>query len=258
MPAMLGHVIPFALIPAGIAFIGGVIAAVRSPSPRLRTMIQHFAAGVVAAAAAVELLPDAISKHSPIALAVGFAAGTAAMLAISKVMARFESEEGDEDHSHLVASEALAQAVQRGAGPEGMLGAVGVDVLIDGLLLGLAFVAGQKAGILLTIGFSLEMLSLGLATCATCRKYRWSVIKSMVSVLGVGLLLVIGAGLAATVLQSLTGAVLGGVLTFGLAALLFLVTEELLVEAHEVRENTVTTAMFFVGFLVLLMVDVLT
>ncbi|HVS49386.1 MAG TPA: hypothetical protein VHJ99_10820 [Candidatus Dormibacteraeota bacterium] len=29
-------------------------------------------------------------------------------------------------------------------------------------------------------------------------------------------------------------------------------------EAHEVRENTVTTAMFFVGFLVLLMVDVLT
>jgi ZIP family zinc transporter len=80
----------------------------------------------------------------------------------------------------------------------------------------------------------------------------------MVSVLGVGLLLVIGAGLAATVLQSLTGAVLGGVLAFGLAALLFLVTEELLVEAHEVRENTVTTAMFFVGFLVLLMVDVLT
>ncbi|HVC75364.1 MAG TPA: hypothetical protein VND96_02485 [Candidatus Micrarchaeaceae archaeon] len=43
-----------------------------------------------------------------------------------------------------------------------------------------------------------------------------------------------------------------------MAALLYLVTEELLVEAHEVRENTVTTAMFIVGFLVLLMVDVLT
>jgi len=126
------------------------------------------------------------------------------------------------------------------------------------LLLGLAFVAGQKAGLLLTIGFSLEMLSLGLATCATCRKYRWSVIKSLISVVGVGLLLVIGAGLAATLLQNLTGAALGGVLAFGLAALLYLVTGELLVEAHEVRENTATTAMFFVGFLTLLMVDVLT
>jgi len=74
----------------------------------------------------------------------------------------------------------------------------------------------------------------------------------------VGLLLVIGAGLAATVLQGLSGPPLGAVLAFGVAALLYLVTEELLVEAHEVRENTVTTAMFFVGFLVLLMVDVLT
>jgi len=258
MPAMLGHVIPFALIPAGVALVGGIVAAVRSPSPRVRTIIQHFAAGIVAAAAAVELLPDAISKHSPIALAIGFGAGTVALLGIAKVMERFEPEEGEDDHAHLVASEAFAHAVQRGAGPEAMLGAVGVDVLIDGLLLGLAFVAGQKAGILLTIGFSLEMLSLGLATCATCRKYRWSVIKSLASVLGVGLLLVIGAGLAATVLQGLSGPPLGAVLAFGVAALLYLVTEELLVEAHEVRENTVTTAMFFVGFLVLLMVDVLT
>lgn len=85
---MLGHVIPFALIPAGVALVGGIVAAVKAPSPRVRTIIQHFAAGIVAAAAAVELLPDAISKHSPIALAIGYAAGTAAMLVIAKVMER--------------------------------------------------------------------------------------------------------------------------------------------------------------------------
>jgi ZIP family zinc transporter len=48
------------------------------------------------------------------------------------------------------------------------------------------------------------------------------------------------------------------VLAFGVAALLYLVTEELPVETHGVRDNTVTTATLFVGFLVLLMVDVLT
>ena len=207
----------------------------------------------MAAAAAFELLPDAISKHSPLALAIGFALGTGTMLGLKKVMERFEPADGGENHAHLVASEALAHA----GGPQGMLGAVGVDVFIDGLLLGLAFVAGQKAGLLLTIGFSLEMLSLGLATCATCRKYRWSVVNSIGSVLGVALLLVIGTGLAASVLHGLSGAPLGAVLAVGLAALLYLVTEELLVEAHEVRENTATTAMFFAGFLVLLMVDVL-
>src|SRR5487761_408835 len=47
------------------------------------------------------LLPDAISKHSPIGLVIGFAAGTVAMLGIAKVMERFEPEEGDEDHAHL-------------------------------------------------------------------------------------------------------------------------------------------------------------
>ena len=260
MPTALGHVLAFALIPAGVALVGAIIAAFRSPSPRLRTMIQHFAAGVVAAAAAVELLPDAISKHSPFALAVGFALGTAAMLAIAKLMERLEGEEDEPTAGYggsLVASEAMAKVGQRASGPGAMLAAVGVDVLIDGTLLGLAFVAGQKAGVLLTIGFSLEMLSLGLATCATCRKYEWSVARSIGAVVGVGLCLILGAAVAVLLLQGLTGAVLGGVLAFGLAALLYLVTEELLVEAHEVRENTITTAMFFAGFLVLLMVDVL-
>ena len=261
MGSSLGSIFLIAAVPALVAVGGAAVAAFRAPSPRIRSVIQHFAAGVVAAAAAVELLPDAISKHSPLALAIGFAAGTAAMLGISKVMERFETEEEGSDsepaHAHLVASEAYADQVQRTGGPGGMLGAVGVDVTIDGMLLGLAFLAGQKAGVLLMIGFSLEMLSLGLATCATCRKYRWSVIKSVGSVAGVGGLLILGAVLAHSLLGGISGAVLGGVLAFGLAALLYLVTEELLVEAHEVRENTVTTSMFFAGFLILLLVDVL-
>lgn len=183
------------------------------------------------------------------------------MLGLSKLMERFESDEEDGDsepaHAHLVASEAFADQIQRTGGPGGMLGAVGVDVAIDGMLLGLAFLAGQKAGVLLMIGFSLEMLSLGLATCATCRKYRWSIVRSVGSVAAIGALLILGAVLAHTLLGGLSGAVLGGVLAFGLAALLYLVTEELLVEAHEVRENTATTAMFFAGFLMLLLIDVL-
>ena len=39
------------------------------------------------------------------------------------------------------------------------------------------------------------------------------------------------------------------------AALLCLVTGELLVEAHEVPETTLSTARFFLGFLILLIID---
>lgn len=46
-------------------------------------------------------------------------------------------------------------------------------------------------------------------------------------------------------------------LSFGSAALLFLVTEELLVEAHEVSETAARTAMFFAGFLLFLVLGML-
>ena len=42
---------------------------------------------------------------------------------------------------------------------------------------------------------------------------------------------------------------------FSLVALLYLVTEELLVEAHEAPEKPWTAALFFVGFLGMLLVE---
>lgn len=44
------------------------------------------------------------------------------------------------------------------------------------------------------------------------------------------------------------------ILSFGLAALLYLVTEELLREAHEEGETRIGTALFFAGFLAFLIV----
>ncbi len=44
-----------------------------------------------------------------------------------------------------------------------------------------------------------------------------------------------------------------GFLAFGLVALLYLVTAEVLVEAHETPDKPWITAMFFAGFLLLLL-----
>ncbi|MFX7981004.1 transporter, partial [Acinetobacter baumannii] len=54
----------------------------------------------------------------------------------------------------------------RAKGPVAMLGAVAVDILIDGLVLGLAFIAGARAGLLLTVALTLEVLFLGLTVTA--------------------------------------------------------------------------------------------
>lgn len=53
----------------------------------------------------------------------------------------------------------------------------------------------------------------------------------------------------------LSPVVISGFLSFGLIALLYLVTEELLVEAHEKPDSSLISAMFFVGFLGLLLFE---
>ncbi len=253
MPPALGSALAFALIPAGVALAGAVMATFRTPSPRIRTYVEHFAAGVVAAVAAAELLPAAIKGRSAVAIVIGFSLGTLAMLLIAHFS---EGAEGDEDSPPRPALPGRAGDVLASGSPMGMVAPVALDVSIDGFLLGLAFAAGQKAGVLLAIGFALEMLSLGLATCATCRRHGWSVVRTLISVVGIGTCFVVGAAIAAGLLGGLSGPWLAGAISFGLAALLYLVTEELLVEAHEVRETHPATAMFFVGFLTLIIIDV--
>ncbi|MFX8887369.1 transporter, partial [Acinetobacter baumannii] len=65
----------------------------------------------------------------------------------------------------------------------GLLSAVGIDILVDGLVLGLAFLAGQKAGLLLTIALSVEILFLGLTVTTELSEAlsaRWKVFGATV------------------------------------------------------------------------------
>ena len=59
----------------------------------------------------------------------------------------------------------------------------------------------------------------------------------------------------ATPVALLSPVVVTGFMSFGLMALLYLVTEELLVEAHEKPDTPFISAMFFVGFLGLLLLE---
>lgn len=82
MNDQLTTVLLFTLAPVGTMVVGGVIAAFRAPGAKLGSAIHHFAAGVVFAALAVEVLPNVIHRKAPIAAAVGFAIGVAFMLGL--------------------------------------------------------------------------------------------------------------------------------------------------------------------------------
>ncbi|EFH83511.1 hypothetical protein [Ktedonobacter racemifer] len=82
-----------------------------------------------------------------------------------------------------------------------------MDILIDGLLMGISFLAGAKQGILLTIALTLELLSLGLATLVALRSNGSTSGKSIMMILGLACLSFLGATVGGTVLAGLTGGV---------------------------------------------------
>src|SRR5262245_25946789 len=84
----------YSLAPVAGMIAGGAAAAWWQPGGRVRSYIQHFAAGVVFAAVGVEVLPDVMHQPDPLAAGVGFALGVAAMLAIRAMSRRAESSRG--------------------------------------------------------------------------------------------------------------------------------------------------------------------
>ena len=217
------------LLPVVAAVAGAAIAAWMSPNERIVSGVRHFAAGVVFAAAAGEILPDVVHGASPTATIVGGLVGLAVMMGVK-------------------------QAEELLKGPTGLLAAIGIDVLIDGLVLGVAFNAGARVGLLLAVALTLEILSLGLALTASLGEFIRSRLWIVATVGLLSLLLPLGALLAMPA-AILPPVVFTGVLAFGLVALLYLVTEELLVEAHEIKDTPIVTAMFFVGFLAIILLD---
>lgn len=221
--------ITFTLIPVAAVLIGALVAVAWRPGDAFVSAMQHLAAGVVFGAAAAEILPQVMHEASPAATLIGGAIGIAVMLALKSI-------EG------------------RSKGPVALLGAVGIDIFIDGLVLGLAFVAGARAGLLLTIALTLEVLFLGLTLVTELGESVRSKARIVAIAAGIALLLPLGAAVA-TPVALLPPVYIAGFLSFGLMALLYLVTEELLVEAHEKPDTPLISSMFFIGFLGLLLVE---
>jgi len=246
----VGEVLTYALIPVAATTVGGIVATIRAPGRRVGSGIEHVAGGVILAAAVVELLPDAMRGHAPGAIVVGFTLAVALTLAV-KALTKHIVPEGDDDDDDTDADNDAEHAT----GPWSLIVVAGLDTLIDGVLLGIGFVAGVKQGLLLTLALTIETLSLGLSAAVALRPAGVSRGRIILTTVALSLLFGVGAVAGVALLGGLGGVALTTLFAFGAAVLIYLVTEELLVEAHEVPETIAATALFFVGFVLLVVID---
>lgn len=221
------------LIPAVVSVFGGVLAVFWSPSHHTRSLIQHFAAGVVLAALSVEVLPELSREHAPGWILISsFTIGGLVMYAMKLWSMRMEA-----------ATEGLSKSEQWNYG---LILATFMDVAVDGFIIGAGFAAGANTGLVLALGLSVELLFLGLSLVSeTVKGWRVALMTSLLA-----FVVLACTFLGYYLLKGASVASISAILAFGVAALLYLVTDELLIEAHEIEEKPSSTLWLFAGFLV--------
>lgn len=241
------------LIPAAALLLGGGLAFAWRPGAQTRSGIQHFTAGVVIAAVAAELVPALHVTTAPLPMALGFLVGIGAMLAVR----RFAGEAHD-DAADGPAPDAAGAGRPVGTAAllrSALVIAVAVDLAVDGLIAGLTLAGSLQGGLVIVGALSLEVLFLGLALLLSLRQRGLTTAPSLALLAALAVLLPLGGVVGPLVLRALPPEAGIGVMAFATAALLYLVFEELLAEAHESTEDsTLTTALLFLGFLMVLLI----
>lgn len=221
---------------------GAVLAVLRPPGERFTSAVQHLAAGVVLAAVAGEVLPDLRERGGYGITVLGFAAGVGLLLLLQRLEPAAGTDPGQGGPPVF---------------PLGLVLVIGIDLVVDGLLIGVGVALGEGAGLVLTVALTLEVLFLGLAVTAQLTRAGVGRARAAATTAGLSLGVAVGAIAGAVLLDDASDQAQALVLAFAAAALLWLVVEELLTEAHEATETPLLTTMFFVGFIALYGLEVL-
>src|SRR5687768_5390111 len=138
-----GQVLPYAAAAAAMGVAGGLVSAFWRPEPLVRSYIQHLAAGLVAAAVAVVLIPQVRELHgSPAPILAVFAAGALLMIAI-----KWFNQKMAEDRKSRSGGEI----------PYSLTAAAALDTGVDGMVIGTGFAVSPEMGAILTLALALEL-----------------------------------------------------------------------------------------------------
>ena len=235
MPGQLQILLPSILIPTAAGILGGIVASFWVPGLQARSAVQHFAAGLVIAAVASDLIPEVEKTGTPVGILSGFAAGGLVMIGLKWLVLRFERKEKT-----------------RGKAPLGLAAAAAADTLVDGAIISAGFSTSRDLGTLLAIALAAELFFLTLSVGSEFHKDKARRWQGLAVTTGISSLLMIGALASFFLLRGVSDATVAVFLSFGAAALIYLIAEELLVESIEAEESLFSTAMLFAGFLVVL------
>lgn len=169
------QVVGLIAIPVVVAILAAALSVKVTLGPKLMSAVPHFAAGVVVAAVAGEVLPSLREEGHVWWAVIGSLVGIGLVVILEYVGER-------EARGEASAPDVTAAPVTRAAAaalPLGMLIPVAVDLLMDGMLIGLGATLGPVQAIILTIALTIEVLFLGISLSASLRKAGQTTARSI-------------------------------------------------------------------------------
>lgn len=236
------------MIAPGLATgIGGLfLVVIRRPSGLMMDTMLGFTAGIMLAATFFSLLVPALERGSLVEVIGGFLLGCGALALLDHVV----------PHAHLRFTEAgQASATSAAQRATLLLSALTIHNIPEGMAVGVAFAAGgPELGIPIALAIGIQNVPEGFAAAAPLVPLGVSRGRA-VGIAALTGLVEPPAALAAYAAFDVASGLLAGALAFAAGAMLYVVVDELIPEAHGRGYQTAVTAALVSGFVLMMALD---
>ena len=233
---MLGDflvVLGLAALPAAGNFFGGVLAEVFRVSGRTLSLALHLAAGIVLAVVGLELMPEALKTNLPWIPLLAFVGGGAIFIGLDRTIGYVQGRMGGGEEN---------------VGPLAIFFGVSMDLFSDGVMIGTATTLNPALGLLLALGQVPADLPEGFAAIATLRNAGINRKRRVLMAAGFAVPILAGAALGFLALRQAPEIVTLSVLALTGGALVAVVVEEMISEAHEGETSRLGPIFLTAGF----------
>ena len=211
----------------------------RNVNHRSRDMLLAFTAGIMVAAAMLNLIPTALKEGGYVAITVGILTGTLVLSALEKTIPHM-----DLDHSRKdVAFDSKSLLI---------ISAITLHNLPEGLSVGVSYASGSESmGPLIALAIGLQNAPEGLLVAVFLLYQKVSRFRAFLIATATGSVEIITALLGYSATSAVEGLVPFG-LSFAAGAMLFIVYKELIPESHGDGNELASTYAFIAGLLVMI------
>lgn len=222
-------VLLIALIAAFLTYLGVPVAERFELPHRVVSAALQFAAGVLTAIVGFSLMPVAVAQGPAVAVVLAFFIGGAVFVAFEYYSAK------------------RAQAQANSSGSLGLYFGVLMDLLIDGIVIGIGSTLTFATGVLLAIGIAISTAPLAFVTISTAKRQGMAVERRRQLGILFFVFLVAGAVLGYVLLHDQPASIKLTLIALASGFLITTVTQSMIPEANREGEPSFAGVLFVAG-----------